>query len=102
MARVLKTYTFTADRNGKRGRPALYPWSDWTDGRVWKVTEGIDFKVTRNSFRSTLASHAARNGYTLKVDNITRPSGTRSVVFQFVPKKKATTTRRTRKAAANG
>jgi hypothetical protein len=104
MARVLKAYTFTADRTGKRGRPALYPWDEWTDGQVWKVTEGIDFKISRNSFRSSLVNHATRNGYTLKVDNVTPATGPKSVIFQFISKKRATVkaTRRTRKAAANG
>lgn len=104
MARVLKTYTFTVDRTTKRGRPALYPWAEWTDGRVWKVTEGIDFKISRNSFRSNLINHAARNGYTLKVDNVTTKTEAKSLIFQFIPKKKATpkATRRTRKAVSNG
>lgn len=110
MARVLKAYTFAVDRpTGKRGRPPLYPWDEWTDGRIWKVTEGIDFTTSRNGFRSCLAGHAKRKGYTLKAENTNRSSGTKSVVFQFLPKDTKPTpkrtksqTRRPRKAASNG
>jgi len=112
MARVVSTYKFKTERaKGGPGRPAVYPWDRWTDGRVWKATEGVDFQTARNVFRSTLANRAVRTGYTVKIDSVDGPKGSRSVVFQFTPKKQLSTpkkraakkaTRRTRKAATNG
>ena len=40
MAEVLNEFP-RRKKNG--GRRSIYPWTDWMDGRVWKLTRGVDF-----------------------------------------------------------
>jgi len=35
----------------RRGRPQIYPWDEWSDGRVWKLHQGSDFYSEAKSFR---------------------------------------------------
>ena len=44
------------------GRPSLYPWKDWFDGRIWKLTPGVDFSSSLKSFRVMVYERAARRG----------------------------------------
>ncbi len=62
MAETLKTYTFRG-----RGRPQMYPWDLWNNGKIWEVTRGIDFTVTPSSFTSRLYEHAAANKLIVQV-----------------------------------
>jgi hypothetical protein len=83
MARVLTAYKF---RTVGSHRKRLYPWDEWTDGRTWKATSGKDFATPAESFRTTLHSHARRNGLAVRSEVIVEGSGpTRRthVVFQF-------------------
>lgn len=36
-----------------------YPWSEWMNGQVWKLTKGIDFNCTVESF-TTGCHYAAK------------------------------------------
>jgi len=46
-----------------RGRPAHdYPWDQWLDGRVWKLTEGVDIESAKR-FASTARVTAKRLGF---------------------------------------
>lgn len=48
-----------------------YPWDEWTDGRTWVATEGVDFDVTAANFRAQLhvkASKLAGKKVTTSVD----------------------------------
>jgi hypothetical protein len=40
------------------GRPAKYPWQDWTDGAWWTVERGIDYDCATASFRTSLSEKA--------------------------------------------
>lgn len=61
------------------GRPTLYPWEQWADGAAWRIVRGDDFKVSVESMRSALWSHAQRNS--LRV--ATRVDGD-AITFQFI------------------
>jgi hypothetical protein len=39
------------------GRPAKYPWDEWTDGSIWQIVRGRDYDVER-SIQATIFSHA--------------------------------------------
>lgn len=82
MAKVLDGYEFD-----KRTSPfAKYPWSEWTDGRVWSVTEGVDIsQPARNFSAGTLTATASRYG--MKVRR--RVQGN-TVIFQFYKPEGAT------------
>ena len=44
----------------KVGPEAKYPWEQWFDGQVWKLTKGADFLTNPESFRRTAGMAAAR------------------------------------------
>lgn len=48
------------------GRPALYPWTDWTDGSAWRITRGEDFEISAKSMAVNLHRTAARRGLSVK------------------------------------
>jgi len=33
------------------GRGRSYPWDEWLDGDVWKLTQGEDFTASMSNFR---------------------------------------------------
>lgn len=55
---------FSKDR---RGRPQTYPWKEWADGGIWRVTYGQDFNCSMNGFRSALHRWAERHQMTVTV-----------------------------------
>ena len=46
----------------RRGRSPAYPWSDWFNGRIWKLTKGVDFKVDLKNFRDQCYARASTQG----------------------------------------
>lgn len=46
----------------RRGRRPLYPWSEWADGRPWRITRGEDFAVPAQSMAAMIRAHAQRAG----------------------------------------
>lgn len=66
------------------GRPALYPWDEWTDGHAWRITRGEDFVSSPKSMGVTLYSHARRKGLDVHI----RIDGD-AVEFQFTPQEMA-------------
>jgi hypothetical protein len=63
-----------------RGRPSVYPWSDWTDGQARRIHKGVDFPTDAFTMRSVITAHASRNG--LRVH--TRVPNDATVEFQFL------------------
>lgn len=66
MATVVDNFTFA-----RKGRPAkTYP-SEWLDGNVWALEQGVDFETSTNSFRTAIAKAAAEQGMKIRgsVDN---------------------------------
>lgn len=46
MADVVDTF------ESRKGRPAIYPWDEWTDGQSRRLYRGQDFFATPVSFRT--------------------------------------------------
>lgn len=51
----------------KGGAPRKYPWDRWMDGSMWRLREGIDYKISTRSFRATVYRQAKRLGCTARV-----------------------------------
>lgn len=49
-------------RKSNRGREEQYPFDDWFDGALWRLSRGEDFAVTPASLRSTIYAAAKRRG----------------------------------------
>lgn len=45
MAKTLDSYERT-DGIIPAGRPQIYPWDDWFDGRIWMLTQGEDYHIS--------------------------------------------------------
>ena len=58
MAKTLSE--FPSDHTG--GRPEMYPWDQWLDGRPWLLTNGEDYKTTTKQFRNAAEAAARRKG----------------------------------------
>jgi hypothetical protein len=58
MAEKLESFDF----GGHGGRRATYPWGEWLDGSIWKLTLGVDFSGSLNSFRNNIYVTARRKG----------------------------------------
>lgn len=58
-----------------------YPWHEWLDGRIWKLTYKVDFTTTPVSFVETCRAAARRNGNNLR----TSVNGS-VVVIQAIPR----------------
>lgn len=43
MAEKLRTYDFTRKSQMTKTDKATYPWAEWFDGDIWKLTHGTDF-----------------------------------------------------------
>ncbi len=46
----------------RAGRTSKYPYSEWLDGRVWRILEGQDFEGEVGNFTQGLRSAAATRG----------------------------------------
>ena len=65
-----------------KGRKAIYPWREWTNGEVWIATKGEDFTVSMTSFQTGLSNRATRENLAVKY---TSPDG-KQVFFRFSKK----------------
>lgn len=50
---------------GRQGRPPLYDWQAWMDGKIHKLFKGVDFNGQPKSFR--VGAHRTAKNYGLKV-----------------------------------
>jgi hypothetical protein len=62
MAEKLKSFDFKRSRGSGSGRDLLYPWSQWTDGSIWQLKQGRDFKPHPRIFAVYLYSRAKKHG----------------------------------------
>lgn len=60
MAEVLNSDE--AAQLGLRGAKSKYPWSEWSDGQTWKITQGQDFEISPHSFCTQLYNRAGKIG----------------------------------------
>lgn len=79
MAEPLSTYEFRG-----RGRPTRYPWDQWFDGRIWRLTPDDFAGTTPIKFRQAALSAASRRRLPVK----TRIEGD-TVVMQATPRPSA-------------
>ena len=56
MAEVIEDMPFDSS-NAKK-----YPWDEWLDGRIWKLTRGSDFSISAVNMRTTIYARALRRG----------------------------------------
>lgn len=71
MAKVLNEFDF---RSGRAGGHEKYPWAEWFDGRIWKLSpegwdskeEPGDFVGSPEDFWTTCYSAAKRRGVKIK------------------------------------
>lgn len=76
MAEILDNYDFSSTR--KRG--SIYPWEEWFDGKIRKLSRGDDFKGTAESFRVGAYNAAKKSGVTIQ----TRILDENSVVLRAI------------------
>lgn len=64
----------------RQGRPAIYPWNEWTDGSAWRIRRGRDFEIEPALMAQAIRVHGRRNGVpaSASVDG-------ECVEFQFTP-----------------
>lgn len=74
MATILKQFDFKTHST----RTSKYPWDTWTDGSIWEVTQGEDYKSQSQTFRSILHTQATKIGKKVRA-NVSDDR----VVFQF-------------------
>jgi hypothetical protein len=55
MAEVLDSFLFT-------GRGFAYSWDLWLDGRIWKLTKGVDFRCKVHTLQSMASARAKSVG----------------------------------------
>lgn len=63
MAQTLEAYDFT----GNHGN-AKYPWHEWGDGRIVKLTRGEDFDVEPAVMRGQVIVRARKEGKAFKTN----------------------------------
>ena len=64
MADILEEFDFSP--YSFRGVHAKYPWTEWMDGQIWKLKQGVDFQVKTSSLLGGVRSHAKRKGLRVK------------------------------------
>jgi hypothetical protein len=49
-------------KSRRGGSSPFYPWAEWLDGRVWKLTQGEDFPSKPRIFGNMARASGARRG----------------------------------------
>lgn len=80
MSEVVEHYEFAP-----RGAWTKYPWSEWFDGRIWRVYEGTDVKNIK-TFRTYLYTRAHKQGYKIEsaLENADTKSKPTALVFRAI------------------
>lgn len=55
-----------------------YAYSEWFDGRVWKLAKGVDFFTERHVFVNNIYTEAKRRGFKVRIHK----EGDNSIVIQ--------------------
>lgn len=61
MAEKLDNYQFSRHPHASK-----YPWDEWLDGSVWKLTKGEDFDVEPDSMTVTIYTTAKKRGHKVR------------------------------------
>ena len=62
MAEILENYDFPV----WGPQECRYPYDEWFDGQIWKITKGIDFNCTIESMRVSLWTTAKKRGIKIR------------------------------------
>jgi hypothetical protein len=54
----------------KRGRPELYPYKQWFNGKKWELKPGTDFTVDAASMKAALYAAQTRMGYLVTIRTV--------------------------------
>lgn len=65
MAKVLKKFDFTP-----RGPQAIYPWSEWLNGKLWQLTEGEDYTCKTQTLVTMAKNQVGSKGQELKFQKV--------------------------------
>jgi hypothetical protein len=63
MAKPVKAHDFR-----RPGRPRLYQWDQWLDGRTWRLTAGEDYSVSTTKMQMTAYQQARRMGLRVRTE----------------------------------
>lgn len=73
-------------RHKKIGRPEQYPWVEWMDGTLHRITQGVDYPGLTRTFRNYLAQKAIGTEYRFSSTTWSTRDGREGLMFRFVPK----------------
>lgn len=90
MAVTLDSYDFTTDPTPPPSRGARrYPWGDWFDGRIWRISQGEDFLLDQHIMERTIRSRASDKHLLVSIRHEVDAEGVPSLIFRAVPKEGA-------------
>jgi len=67
MAETLQQYDRQEESEIPSGRPAIYPWDDWFDGQIWRLTRGEDYEIPTSGMMSYIRKMAAEREFDTSV-----------------------------------
>jgi hypothetical protein len=83
MARKVESFWTGPNSNTNTHGNTKYPWNEWSNGQIWELTIGVDFKCRTQSMRGVLYNHARRVSLSVRIQTITNLGKLR---FQFYNK----------------
>lgn len=66
----------------RRGRPEIYPYALWLNGKRWALKHGEDFTVSPDSLKAALYARKNKLGYEIRTVTETREDGSVYVYVQ--------------------
>jgi hypothetical protein len=69
----------------KRGRPYLYPWGKWLNGKKHKLILSKDIHCTVHTFRVNFVKKAKQVNRRTRTQTITQEDGSVVLIIQAVP-----------------
>lgn len=83
----------------KRGRPEVYPYKEWFNGKAWALKQGVDFHVKPESFKAAIYARKNKMDLTIKTATVIDKNGVATVYVQRLmgaaaTKRKATNARK--------
>ncbi len=82
MAEIVEDHNWNAP--GRRRE--AYPWDDWTNGKIWKITQGEDFEVRMSSMQSQLRNRYRykAQGFKVRINMFDTPDNDPPyIIFQY-------------------
>lgn len=66
----------------KRGRPEVYPYKEWFNGKPWALKQGVDFHVKPESFKAAIYARKNKLDLTIKTATVVDENGIATVYVQ--------------------